>query len=548
MVEEVIELRGKGYSYKKIASELNVKFSKVRSISEKYNLNKNTNSLSAKQKFMHSIEHEYNLLSEYKNTTTYIRLEHKECGHVWDVQPRVINQGSRCPNCSKTFTHEEFINKLEKEKPNQYELISEYKNMKTKVKFKHKKCGYTGERLPANLLKARNCLQCSLEDRRLEREKDFILRLNEALGNEYTLNSNYVDNTTYVLLKHVCGREYSIHPTTIQKGGGGCPKCTDTTIKNKEDFLYLLEKRRHAEFQLIGEFIGMTTKTRFKHNECGNEFDIEPTKLVSKSYMRNCPHCCWEIARKQMMLSQEEFENKFNAVLGNDYELLSAYKGSEKKIKIKHSCGHLYFTKASHATSGHGCPNCSGHFVNTDIIKKRIEKVKGNEYKIISGYVDSKTPMEFKHVKCDTVFKAKSNDILSLKVACPVCKETRGEEKVRRFLEANFIKYIPQYTDERCKNRRALRFDFACFIECKLICLIEFDGLQHDKNIEFFGGKEGFLYRKQNDLIKETFCKVNNIPLIRIKYDQLNETENILSEKLTELNLIKEGQLSFTIT
>ena len=56
---------------------------------------------------------------------------------------------------------------------------------------------------------------------------------------------------------------------------------------------------------------------------------------------------------------------------------------------------------------------------------------------------------------------------------------------------------------------------------------IEYDGIQHFKAIECFGGIKSFKEQKIKDKIKNNFCISNNIKLIRIRYD-----ENIL-EKLT---------------
>lgn len=50
--------------------------------------------------------------------------------------------------------------------------------------------------------------------------------------------------------------------------------------------------------------------------------------------------------------------------------------------------------------------------------------------------------------------------------------------------------------------------------------MIEFDGEQHFKPIEHWGGEEGFLKRKEADLIKTEWCEKEQIPLLRIRFDQ----------------------------
>lgn len=53
--------------------------------------------------------------------------------------------------------------------------------------------------------------------------------------------------------------------------------------------------------------------------------------------------------------------------------------------------------------------------------------------------------------------------------------------------------------------------------------VIEFDGEQHQKPIEFFGGEEKFLQRKNNDIIKNKYCFNNNILIIRIPYQFIDK-------------------------
>ena len=60
---------------------------------------------------------------------------------------------------------------------------------------------------------------------------------------------------------------------------------------------------------------------------------------------------------------------------------------------------------------------------------------------------------------------------------------------------------------------------------------IEFDGEQHFRSVEFFGGKKAFKLTQKKDKIKNEYCKNNNIHLLRIKYN-----ENI-EEKLKESNI-----------
>lgn len=110
---------------------------------------------------------------------------------------------------------------------------------------------------------------------------------------------------------------------------------------------------------------------------------------------------------------------------------------------------------------------------------------------------------------------------------CPNCNESRGESKITKFLNRKKINYIRQHKFDDCKNIFQLPFDF--YIPSKRIC-IEFDGIQHYEPIEFFGGVEAYNRIKLNDKIKSEYCEENFINLIRIKYDQIENIQDILSK------------------
>lgn len=61
-----------------------------------------------------------------------------------------------------------------------------------------------------------------------------------------------------------------------------------------------------------------------------------------------------------------------------------------------------------------------------------------------------------------------------------------------------------------------LKFDFALFEDSQLTFLIELDGIQHYKPVEFFGGKEKYDKRKIHDALKTRWALDHGIPLIRI--------------------------------
>jgi len=104
-----------------------------------------------------------------------------------------------------------------------------------------------------------------------------------------------------------------------------------------------------------------------------------------------------------------------------------------------------------------------------------------------------------------------------------------GEKIIFDILNENNISFIYDRSVLDCRKESKLRFDF--YIPSKNIC-IEFDGIQHFKSVDFFGGEEEFEKTRMRDEIKNKFCILNNIKLLRIPYTmKKNEIEDyILSE------------------
>jgi hypothetical protein len=120
------------------------------------------------------------------------------------------------------------------------------------------------------------------------------------------------------------------------------------------------------------------------------------------------------------------------------------------------------------------------------------------------------------------------------------CLKSKGEQKIASLLSYNNILYTPQYTFPDCvtENGFPCRFDFGILDEYyNLKCLIEYDGIQHFKPIEYFGGKLYFNYLQRCDENKNIYCKENEIPLLRINYKEINNMEKYIEELLLNVNL-----------
>ena len=117
--------------------------------------------------------------------------------------------------------------------------------------------------------------------------------------------------------------------------------------------------------------------------------------------------------------------------------------------------------------------------------------------------------------------------------------ESMGVLAIKKFLDNKGIQYQEEVTFENCKYKNKLRFDFAIFLPeqdfpGKPTGLIEFDGLQHFRPVCFSKSQEhrdesALQNLRLRDEIKNKFCQEFCIPLLRIRYNQGEQINEILS-------------------
>lgn len=122
---------------------------------------------------------------------------------------------------------------------------------------------------------------------------------------------------------------------------------------------------------------------------------------------------------------------------------------------------------------------------------------------------------------CGNTIVATTSDLVAHNTqSCGCTHISHNERLIADILKEESILFETQFRFKNCKNIRQLPFDFYL---PDYNVVIEYDGKQHFEPIDFFGGDVGFQKRKNNDSIKNEFCKANNIQLIRIPYTSSKE-------------------------
>jgi hypothetical protein len=234
----------------------------------------------------------------------------------------------------------------------------------------------------------------------------------------------------------------------------------------------------------------------------------------------------------------EEVKNEFFNLVGNEYTILSKkYINKRQKLRILHSgCGRNFEMNADgFLYNGNRCKYCSPYrswSYTTNEFKKAVkDSFQGEEYEVLGEYKNTHSCILFKHKICNREFEMRPNNFLIKENRCPHCPRSLGEERIKKYLDKNNFKYVP---DTKINGLGILRFDFKVYHKDSFI-LVEYDGKFH---YEPFGKKpkniERFEKQKRNDRLKDEFCLRKNIILIRIHYKDFDNIEKILEKAFND--------------
>jgi len=256
--------------------------------------------------------------------------------------------------------------------------------------------------------------------------------------------------------------------------------------------------------------------------------------------LRNgCPLCGIKRRNELNLKNLKWFIDKANIKHMNKYDYSEVnYVNSQSNVRIICPIHGVFEQRVNSHLNGRGCRKCGiklRSFINSSNTRDFIlnaRKVHGSKY----DYSEVIYQQNKKKVKiiCPIhgIFLQLPNAHISGKQGCPICNESKGEARIRMILEESNLNFIKGKKFKECKNYGYLYFDF--YLPDKNV-LIEFDGIQHYKPINFFGGTDGLLKQKKCDAIKNDFAIKNNIKLLRIKYNQINSIYKVLeNEKIIE--------------
>lgn len=263
-------------------------------------------------------------------------------------------------------------------------------------------------------------------------------------------------------------------------------------------------KRIHGEKYIYSKvnYINSKTKVCIICPEHGEFWQTPHLHLLGQG----CSKCGRITAHKKQIFSQEQVLKMFYDIHHDKYDYSKVvYKGMLHKILIVCPIhGDFYQTPSKHI-SGQGCPLCRGDKISKTKRKKlsvfvnEANKIHNSKYSYYNvKYINANSKIEI-YCPIHGIFKQTPNSHLS-GCGCPKCNSSHMENEIRNYLISHSISFEEQKQFDWLSLQKLDFYlnDYNVAIECQ--------GIQHFKECEPFGGKNGFIKTQKRDRIKLERC------------------------------------------
>jgi len=313
------------------------------------------------------------------------------------------------------------------------------------------------------------------------------------------------------------------------------------TLKNINKWI---EENNKNFILLSNEYKGNCDKMELlcTNENCGEKF------LMSWAFIRNhqlCPFCQNErVGSKNNLL-------KINPVLAQEWDYdknflirpENIFPQSNKKFWWKCANGHSWL-RSPNGRQTCSCPHCANRIAseinNFELFSPDLldEWDYGKNLKLPSQYTRRSGKRVWWRCKKGHEWEA-TIDSRADGYGCPTCglSKSKGEIKISKFLDKKNIVYTVQKKYPNLIGTGGAKLSYDFYLE-SINLLIEYQGEQHDKPIEFFKHEKGtadelFQIQQEHDSRKRTYAAQNNMQLLEIWYYDFDRIEEILSEALS---------------
>jgi hypothetical protein len=363
---------------------------------------------------------------------------------------------------------------------------------------------------------------------------EYLSRHNISLLSEYS--------NTKQKIKLRCNKCEHIWFTTFCDIKNKNTRCSGGCLSERKKELYKLTTKQISNvlggFNLVltSSYTNCYSKIRVKCISCSREWETIYKAIKAQKSCSNCNK------RKAILAAEISVKNK---LLEKNIILLERYTGSVSKIKMCcRACGKIYFSIPERMVKQDQCSGCVKQTRKFTIFQKLLEK--NIEPLNMGEYRDNKSKLKVRCLTCNFVWFVRYNDV-DQGHGCPACnKQNKLQNTLYEILKDIYpeCKYFYNYREFEWLERQEIDIFIKNGVDFSLA--VEYDGVQHFRAVDFFGGYKKLKYTQLMDKAKNNKIKQNTKDVkhfIRFNYKDnitIAEVKNKLASNNIPINLDKE--------
>ena len=345
------------------------------------------------------------------------------------------------------------------------------------------------------------------------------------------------------ICKCECGNEISVTTSHLKCGHTQSCGCLQKEKAREANFLDLTGQRfgRLTVIKEADKYIspqGLKFVQWLCKCDCGNDTIVLATNL-KKGTTKSCGCYSIEQAKKRLFkdLTGQKF-GRLTAIKPIENHTNSNGKSMMTKWLCRCDCGNECNVQSGNLLSGHtlscGCYNKEQASKRSliNLVGQRFGRLTVLE-RVENEITSSGNSVVMWRCLCDCGEEiiVRSSALLHGYTKSCGCMKSHGEYYISTYLLSNSINFEKQkkFSDLLGVGGGNLSYDFYL---PNHNMLIECQGEQHERPIEYFGGEEQFAIQQEHDRRKREYAKDNGYKLLEISYKDYNNIENILTKAI----------------
>lgn len=200
------------------------------------------------QRLFHARAGNFELLSTFQSKGQPVRVRHLSCGKEFDTSvQRCLNHQLKC-RCEYTLDETTVREKIKS--LGNFELL-EYKTSMQPIILQHKTCGSTFRVMYHTFIKDPRCSICQrLRNNRHFSNEEFVQKVFDLVGDEYTLEDPYESAKKRILIRHNRCNTLQVYSPEQFLHGRRCKRCNPKC--SEKEFVWNVWYESSGEYTVVG--------------------------------------------------------------------------------------------------------------------------------------------------------------------------------------------------------------------------------------------------------------------------------------------------------